>query len=112
MVNADLYGTEKKRHISRFRFSKHNLRMVSGRADLAPGFIRDLVGVLWEIGYTLIELPDGDFAFIETPKIDVWPRIGWGRLDAVLRSSDPEVAIEVEFNKCFPDFTSELSLLE
>lgn len=110
IVNAELYATEKERHVSRFRFSKHNLKMISGRADLSPMFIRELIGVLWEIGYSMIDLPDGDYAFIETPKIDVWPRIGWGRIDAALRSKEPEVAIELEFNRCFPDFKSELSL--
>ena len=110
MVNAETYGVEKDRHISRFRFSKHNLNMVTGKALLDPQFLQELRGVLWEIGFTMVELPDGDYAFIETSKIDVWPRVGWGRLDPVLRSSDPELAIEIEFNKCFPEFKSELSL--
>lgn len=109
-VNADLYGEEKARHISRFRFSKHNLKMLSGRAHLKPQFLEELNAVLWEIGVCMIELPDGDFAFIETSKIDVWPRIGLGRVQSALLTKDPEVAIEMQFHTCFPDFQSELSL--
>ncbi|WP_236467287.1 hypothetical protein, partial [Pseudomonas syringae] len=66
LVNADTYGVEKDRHISRFRFSKQNLKMVSGRANLDPQFLQEFKGALWEIGCSMVELPDGDYAFIET----------------------------------------------
>jgi hypothetical protein len=109
LVNAESYGVEKDRHVSRFRLTKNSLEMISGRALLTPQFLQDTNGALWEMNWSMIVLPDGDFAFIETSKIGVWPRVGWGRLEAALRASDPEVAIEVEFNKCFPDFKGELS---
>ena len=55
-------------------------------------------------------MPDGDFAFIQSAKIEVWPRVGYGRLAEALSTSDPEVAIEMLFVKHLPDFESELSL--
>lgn len=109
LVNADLYGTEKGRQISRFRFTVGNLEMISGNMLLTPQFLQGLNSALWEMGWSMVHLPDGDFAFIESSKVSVWPRIGWGRLNAALQAQNPEVAIEVEFNKCFPDFKSELS---
>jgi len=109
LVNSNLYGDEKDRQISRFRFTKHNLQMVSGYMLLTPEFLQQLSSSLWEMGWSMIHMPDGDFAFIETSKMSMWPRLGWGRLEAALRSKAPETAIEVEFNKCFPEFESELS---
>nr|DAF79135.1 MAG TPA: hypothetical protein [Caudoviricetes sp.] len=108
--NAMMYGEEKGRDINRFRFSMHGMKMVSGRSLPSAQFFEDLRSVFAEMGWSMINMPDGDFAFIQTAKIEVWPRVGYGRLAEALSTSDPEVAIEMLFVKHLPDFESELSL--
>lgn len=110
VANAMMYGEEKGRDINRFRFSKHGLKMVSGRSLPSAQFFEDLRSVLAEMGWSMINMPDGDFAFIQSAKIEVWPRVGYGRLTEALSTSDPEVAIEMLFVKHLPEFESELSL--
>lgn len=110
VANAMMYGEEKGREMNRFRFTMQGVKMVSGRALPSQQFLDEMRSVLAEMGWSMIRMPDGDFAFIQTSKIDVWPRLGYGRLNDALSTSNPEVAIQLLFKKHLPDFESELAL--
>lgn len=110
VANAMMYGEEKGRDMNRFRFSMQGIKMVSGRALPSPQFFDEMRSALAEMGWSMIRMPDGDFAFIQSAKIDVWPRLGYGRLTDALSTTDPEVAIQLLFRKHLPDFESELAL--
>lgn len=110
LINADLYAEEKGREMYRFRFTRQGLRMISGWSRLSVPFLSELLGELDSMGWTAVELADSEFAVIQTSKLSVWPRLGWGRLKPLLRSEDPEQALDDAFEERFPDFESELSL--
>jgi len=110
LINAEMYGDEKGKEMSRFRFTRQGLRMISGWARLSVPFVVDVFSELDSMGWTAVELADAEFAAIQTSKLTVWPRLGWGRLKPLLRANDPERAIDEAFEELFPDFESELSL--
>jgi hypothetical protein len=50
IINAALYGEEKSKEISRYRFSRQSLRNISGWGRLSSSFIEDLMGDLQRLG--------------------------------------------------------------
>ncbi len=81
IINAALYGEEKSKEISRYRFSRQSLRNISGMGRLSGPFIEDLMGDLQRLGWIFIEFSDSDCAIMMVSKITVWPKLSSKRLN-------------------------------
>lgn len=102
LVNIALYALEKEKDYSRFRMTKANLRLISGRAKLYPIFLEDLQSELLSLGWTMFEVDDSEFAFIETAKLSTWPKIGRTRVESKYKT---DAQIQVEFETLYPSLT-------
>ncbi|WP_420996540.1 hypothetical protein ACKI2N_032725 [Cupriavidus sp. 30B13] len=93
ILNAELFGAEKSREVSRFRISRTVLRRVSGWARLSEPFLSDIAENMAAYGWRFIEHSDTEFAAIQTAKMSTWPKLGHKRLieKGLLGSSESDI---------------------
>lgn len=105
IINAALYGEEKTKEISRYRFSIDTLRRFSNRKNIQSSFLDTLHGELSELGWYLIVL-DGEYAIINIEKLSAWVKLSSKRLRGLelLEMDDQEVS-EVFYEKYHQDST-------
>lgn len=111
VINAALYADEKSKEVSRYRFSRESLRIISGWGRLSASFMEDLTGDLLRLGWIFIDFSDAECAMIMVSKITVWPKLSSKRLqdDDQLWTSD-EAKIQKAYVARFND--PELSEIE
>ena len=103
VMNAELYGHEKGREVSRFRISRVSLRRISGRSRLKAAFLDDLTESMFDLGWHFIEHNDTEYAGIQVSKMSTWPKLAHKRLIANGLLGANEADIFTAYDSDHPD---------
>jgi len=89
LINLAMYSEDKGKDLSRFRISKKSLKVAANRLTLREAFVIDVIDEMAQLGWSCIDVgtmaTEGELAFIQTDKIDVWPRLGMIRITKFVR---------------------------
>lgn len=98
IINVSLYGTEKDKEVSRYKFSSTTLRSLANRQQIRAAFKDELFDELYELGWYLIVL-DNEYGMFSLQKLDSWIKLSGVRLrsKSILKKSDEDI------NKIFYD---------
>ncbi len=80
VLNAKRYSEEKVKKVTRFRVSRQTLGKLAKRQLLRSSFLDEYEEHLRSLGWTMIELPDASYAFLETASVEGWTKISSTRV--------------------------------
>ena len=80
VLNAFLYAEDKGKAITRYRMTRRSFKLLSRRQALHVTFIASVSEELQELGWQMIEDPDGNFAFFDIDIVDNWARLSISRV--------------------------------
>lgn len=111
LINLALYCGEKGKDLSRFRISRASIKLSANRLTLRESFLYDVIDEMAQLGWSCIApgtmANDSDLAFIQTDKIDVWPKLGSGRVRSLVRRSirlsEVQDFIDEEYDRHYPE---------
>lgn len=101
LINVVLYGNEREKEITRYRFSATTFKRIAGRKRLKEGFIESVEDALFECGWYLMRIDEITFAVIKTSSVDNWASLSAKRV-IEWRNSD-EDSIRKKYTDLFPD---------
>lgn len=78
-INGALYGEERQRQVTRYRFSFATLRALSGRTALRESFLSELEYELMELNWLFVRL-GAEYGVISLEKADTWVKLSSKRL--------------------------------
>lgn len=108
IINAALYGEEKTKEISRYRFSIDTLRKISNRKNIQNNFLDTLHGELSELGWYLIVLDD-EYAIINIERLSAWVNLSSKRLrELEFFDKDDQEVSEIFYEKYHQDGIEEI----
>ncbi|WMP17222.1 hypothetical protein [Thiothrix lacustris] len=108
IINAALYGEEKTKEISRYRFSIDTLRKISNRKNIQNNFLDTLHGELSELGWYLIVLDD-EYAIINIEMLSSWVNLSSKRLrELEFFDKDDQEVSEMFYEKYHQDGIEEI----
>jgi hypothetical protein len=89
LINLAEYCETKGKDVSRFRISRDSLKRASNRKTLREAFVVEVIDEMAQLGWSSIDTgtmeSDNELAFIQTSKIEVWPRLGVARVLKLVR---------------------------
>lgn len=103
ILNALMYGAEKGKEVSRYRFTRATLRTICGWPRLSEKFLAKLLRELYGMGWHFIDHTDIEFVIIERRKADVWPKLNSKRLNDMLKPSKSEDDIQALYDEFFEE---------
>jgi hypothetical protein len=118
LINLALYREGKSKDLSRFRISKKSLKVASNRLALRDAFVIDVIDEMAQLGWSCIDpgtmSVEGELAFIQTDKIEVWPRLGVLRIRSLVRMKgeldDVQEVIDDDYLQHYPEQDDPLGL--
>lgn len=120
LINLALYREGKSKDFSRFRISKKSLKAASNRLALRDAFVYDVIDEMAQLGWSCIDAgtmsTEGELAFIQTEKIEVWPRLGVLRIRSLVRMNcsldDLHDVIDDDYYQHYPEQEDDVLALE
>lgn len=120
LVNLAMYGETKGKELSRFRISKKSVKVAANRLALRESFVIEVIDEMAQLGWSCINTDtmasEGELAFIQTDKIDVWPRLGVIRIRPIVRAKTSlekiEANIDEHYEQYYPEHEEEDFVLE
>lgn len=120
LINLARYSDEKGKELSRFRMSRDSLRRVSNRRTLRASFVSDVIDAMAQLGWSCVNTEtmtsDSELAFIQTPKIEAWPRLGVHRVIKIVRMKkgvdEIQEIIDDQYNMYYPEPEEDVLALE
>ncbi|ORL52840.1 hypothetical protein B7H18_05030 [Pseudomonas putida] len=120
LINLSIYSEIKGKEISRFRISRDSLKRASNRKALRESFVADVIDHLAQLNWSCVDrgtmASNNELAFIQTPKIEAWPRLGVSRVLKLVRAKRPlddvESAIDEEYEEHYPEQEDDILALE
>lgn len=111
LVNLAEYCDEKGKDLSRFRISRDSLKIAANRKTLREAFVVDVIDEMAQHGWSCIDVStmttNNELAFIQTPKVSVWPRLGAIRIKKLVGQKgsldDVHQAISEEYEFHYPE---------
>ncbi|WP_290522113.1 MULTISPECIES: hypothetical protein [unclassified Leclercia] len=91
VINARLYAEEKGKAITRYRLTRRSFKLLAQRSALHATFVASVNEELQELGWQLIEDPDGNFAFFDTGIIDNWARLSIKRVKELRKEDEDDL---------------------
>ena len=89
LINLAVYKEGKGKELSRFRISRKSLKLAANRIALRQAFVIDVIDEMAQLGWSCIDegtmATEGELAFIQSDKIEVWPRLGVLRIRSLVR---------------------------
>lgn len=111
LLNLALYGEGKGKDLSRFRISKKSLKTAANRLALRETFVADVIDEMAQLGWSCVNpetmTTEGELAFIQNDKIDVWPRLGVQRIRGVVRAKGSCEDVEAKIDEMYDDYYPE-----
>lgn len=120
LVNLAEYCGEKGKELSRFRISRDSLKIAANRKTLKEAFVVDVIDEMAQHGWSCIDVgtmtTNNELAFIQTPKVAVWPRLGVNRVRKLVGRKgsldDVHEAISEEYEYHYPEQASEFEAFD
>lgn len=97
ILNADLYGTEKNKHISRYKISLNTLRAISKRDAIRDAFVAEVELELAELGWLMSRNNDDECCFMVMATTGNWAKLSSKRLTDLIESG--ETAIDEAYER-------------
>lgn len=111
LINLAEYCETKRKDVSRFRISRDSLKRASNRKTLRESFVTEVIDEMAQLGWSAIDIgtmeSDNELAFIQTSKIEVWPRLGVHRIFKLVRKKKEVEEIHEEIDDVFEQYFPE-----
>ncbi|MBV7523435.1 hypothetical protein KW834_03315 [Pseudomonas sp. PDM29] len=120
LINLALYKEGKGKDLSRFRISKKSLKLAANRLALREAFVAEVIDEMAQLGWSCIDegtmTTEGELAFIQSDKIDVWPRLGVLRIRSLVRMKgsleDVHEVIDDDYYQYYPEQDDDVLALD
>lgn len=120
LINLALYKEGKGKELSRFRISKKSLKLAANRLALREAFVIDVIDEMAQLGWSCIDAgtmaTESELAFIQSDKIEVWPRLGVLRIRSLVRMKgsleDVHEVIDDDYYLHYPDQDDDVLALD
>lgn len=84
-LNNQRYSQESGRKLARVRLSRNTLSAISRRKTFRDAFVSELQDSLEDLGWILIQVPDGGVAMIDADSVSGWTKISASRVAREMR---------------------------
>lgn len=91
VLNADLYGTEKGKSISRYKISLNTLRALSKRDAIRDAFIAEVELELAELGWLMSRNNDDECCFMLMSTTGNWAKLSSKRVTDLINGGESAI---------------------